>query len=65
MKLNCFYFRDDESSFRCFVYKKNYSGFLVSMSGGAECNLYTATEGHTTFQIKKCRVSRVHSHLSS
>ncbi|XP_023344916.1 uncharacterized protein LOC111714108 [Eurytemora carolleeae] len=48
---------DHESSFRCFVYKKNYSGFLVSMSGGAECNLYTATEGHTTFKIKKLEES--------
>jgi hypothetical protein len=38
----------------CFVYQKQYGGFLLSQSGEAKCNLYTAQEGHTTLNLRKC-----------
>jgi hypothetical protein len=36
------------------VYQKQYGGFLLSQSGEAKCNLYTAQEGHTTLNLRKC-----------
>jgi len=47
--------RGHETNFRCFVYKRNYAGFLLSRSSEGVCNLYTATEGDTTFKIQKLR----------
>lgn len=44
---------DYEQIFRCFVYQKQYGGFLLSQSGEAKCNLYTAQEGHTTLNLRK------------
>ena len=46
---------DMESSFRCFVYKEIHSGFLLSQSAEAKCNLYTAMEGYRTMALKKCK----------
>merc|ERR1712218_146733 len=46
-----------ENRFRCFVYKKQFSGYLLSQSGEAKCNLYTATEGDRTMELKQIPVS--------
>ena len=46
---------DMESSFRCFVYKEIHSGFLLSQSAEAKCNLYTAMEGYRTMELKRCK----------
>jgi len=46
---------DQESSFRCFVYKEIHTGFLLSQSAEAKCNLYTATEGYRTMSLKRLK----------
>lgn len=49
---------DQESSFRCFVYKEIHSGYRLSQSAEAKCNLYTATEGYRTMSLKRCKDSK-------
>lgn len=44
-----------ESSFRCFVYKEVHTGFLLSQSAEAKCNLYTAVEGFRTMALKRLK----------
>lgn len=44
-----------ESSFRCFVYKEVHTGFLVSQSAEAKCNLYTANEGFRTMSLRRLK----------
>ena len=45
-----------EESFRCFVYQQRHNGYLLSQSAGANCNLYTATEGYRTMTLTKCEI---------
>ncbi|TRY74844.1 hypothetical protein TCAL_11427 [Tigriopus californicus] len=44
---------DWEGRFRCFAYQKIYDGFLLSQSGEALCNLYSAKEGDRTMTLKR------------
>jgi len=44
-----------EASFRCFVYKEQHSGFLVSQSAEAKCNLHSATEGFRTMTLRRLK----------
>ena len=45
-----------EESYRCFVYQQRHNGYLLSQSAGANCNLYTATEGYRTMTLTKCEI---------
>jgi len=56
---------DQESSFRCFVYKETHSGFLLSQSGDATCKLYTATEGYRTMSLKRLKEDGSTCHFPS
>jgi hypothetical protein len=44
-----------ESSFRCFVYKEVHTGFLLSQSAEAKCNLYKANEGFRTMSLRRLK----------
>jgi len=54
---------DMELSFRCFAYKETHSGFLLSQSAEAKCNLYTATEGYRTMELKRLKEDGSSCHL--
>ena len=41
-----------KNMFRCFVYRKQYNGWLLAQSGEAKCNLHKATEGYRTMSLK-------------
>jgi hypothetical protein len=44
---------DWEGRFRCFAYQNIFDGFLLSQSGEAKCNLYSAKEGDRTMTLKR------------
>ena len=45
--------QDWEGRFRCFAYQRIHEGFLLSQSGEAVCNLYSAKEGDRTMTLKR------------